>query len=155
MHDLANRFPNDTGINAVNLPLVRATAELNRNNPEKAIQLLEPVRRYELGALAVLWPNYVRGLAYLKLGRSREAVTEFQRIREHQPLTFYYVIHPLSQLQLARAWTMVARDGDTTAKESALSSARKAYQDFLAIWKDAEANNPVLQQAKAEYAKLN
>ena len=155
MHDLANRFPNDTGINAVSLPLVRATAELNRNNPEKTIQLLEPVRRYERGAFAVLWPNYVRGLAYLKLGRSREAVTEFQRIREHQSVTFYYVTHPLSQLQLARAWTMVARDGETTAKESALSSARKAYQDFLATWKDAEANNPVLQQAKAEYAKLN
>jgi hypothetical protein len=50
---------------------------------------------------------------------------------------------------------MAARDGETTAKESALSSARKAYQDFLATWKDAEANNPVLQQAKDEYAKLN
>jgi len=155
MHDLANRFPNDTQINAVSLPLVRALAELNRNNPEKAIQLLESVRRYELGALAVLWPNYVRGLAYLKLGRSREAVTEFQRILEHQPITFFSVIHPLSQLQLARAWTLAARDGEPTAKESALSSARKAYQDFLAAWKDAEANNPVLQQAKAEYAKLN
>lgn len=155
MHDLANRFPNDTGINAVHLPLVRATAELNRNNPDKTIQLLEPSRRYELGAFAALWPNYVRGLAYLKLGRSREAVTEFERIREHQPLTFYYVIHPLSQLQLARAWTMVARDGEATMKESALSSARKAYQDFLASWKDAEADNPVLQQAKAEYRELN
>lgn len=47
----------------MSLPLVRAMAELNRNNPEKTIQLLEPVRRYELGASALLWPNYVRGLA--------------------------------------------------------------------------------------------
>jgi eukaryotic-like serine/threonine-protein kinase len=88
MHDLANRFPSDTGINAVRLPLVRAIAELNRNNAERTIQLLEAVRRYELGAFAVLWPNYARGLAYLKVGRSREAVTEFQRILEDQPITF-------------------------------------------------------------------
>jgi eukaryotic-like serine/threonine-protein kinase len=34
------------------------------------------------------------------------------------------------------------------------SGARTAYQDFLALWKDADADIPILKQAKAEYAKL-
>ena len=184
INDLVSRFPHDTGVNAVTLPLVRALTELNRNNPERVIQLLEPVRRYEMGEFALLWPNYLRGLAYLKLGRSREAVAEFQKVLDHEPITFGQVIHPLSQLQLARAWAMGAREADTASgssvgggngstaggnksgsqatatassgdRESALVAARKAYQDFLAMWKDGDATNPLLQQAKAEYAKLN
>ena len=156
MNDLTTRFPHDTAINAVNLPTVRALIELNRNNnPERAIQLLEPVRRYEKGELATFWPNYLRGLAYLKLNRPAEAISEFQTILNHRPTTFTTPLHPLSQLQLARAWTMAARNQNNSANENALGSARKAYQDFLATWKDADANNALLQQAKDEYAKLS
>jgi hypothetical protein len=61
----------------------------------------------------------------------------------------------VSKLHLARAWAAAAREGDTATKENALVSARKAYQDFLAMWKDADPNNTLLQQAKAEYSKLN
>jgi eukaryotic-like serine/threonine-protein kinase len=154
MGDLAKRFPNDTEINAIILPMVRAFAELNRS-PEKTIQLLEPVRRYEKGEYAMSWPNYLRGLALMKLNRFQDATAEFQRILERRAVTFLYAIHPVSQLQLARAWTAAAREGDAAAKENALVSARKAYQDFLALWKDGDANNAILQQAKAEYAKLN
>jgi len=155
MDDLTRRFPNDTEINAITLPIVHAFAELNRS-PEKTIQVLEPVRRYENGEFAMLWPRYLRGLAYLKLGRLQEAITEFKGILDHRPVTFFSAIHSVSQLQLARAWaTAAAREGDTTARENSLIAARKAYQDFLALWKDAGANNPILQQAKDEYAKLN
>src|SRR5207249_3793968 len=115
-NDLAARFPNDTGINAVSLPGVRAAIEFNRNNPEKAIQLLESVRRYELGEFAVLWPAYIRGLAYLKLGRSHDAIAEFQKILDHQSITFSQGIHPLSQLHLARAWAMASSQEEPGAK---------------------------------------
>ena len=150
----AKRFPNDTEINAITLPLVRAFAELNKS-PDKTIQLLEPVRRYENGEYAMLWPKYLRGLAYMKLNRFHDAATEFQQVVEHRAVTFFFAIHPVSQLQLARAWSAAAHEGDAAARENALVSARKAYQDFLAMWKDADANNPLLQQAKAEYSKLN
>jgi len=154
MDDLTHRFPKNTEVNAIDLPIVRAFAELNKS-PDKAIQLLEPVRRYENGEYAMLWPVYLRGLAYMKLNRFREAATEFQRVVENRPVTFFFAIHPVSQLQLARAWAAAARDGDGGAKDNALLSARKAYQDFFALWKDADTNNALLQQAKAEYAKLN
>jgi serine/threonine protein kinase/tetratricopeptide (TPR) repeat protein len=152
--DLAKRFPNDTQINAIALSLARAFAELNKS-PDKTIQLLEPVRRYEKGEFAMLWPIYLRGLAYMKLNRNQDAIKEFQQIVGNRALTFFSGIHPISQVQLARAWAAAAHDGDTAAKENALGSARKAYQDFLALWKDADPNNPLLQQAKAEYSKLN
>jgi len=154
IEDPAKRFPNDTEINAITLPLVRAFAELNKN-PDKTIQLLEPVRRYEKGEFAMLFPVYLRGLAYMRLNRFREAAAEFQRVVEHRAVTFFFALHPLSELQLARAWAAATHDGDAAARENALVSARKAYQDFLAMWKDADANNPLLQQAKAEYSKLN
>jgi tetratricopeptide (TPR) repeat protein len=170
--NLASHFPQDTSLNAVMLPIVRAITELNRNNAEKTIQLLEPVRRYELGEFAYLWPNYLRGLAYLKLGRSSEAVAEFQKIIDHRAATFLQVIHPLAHLNLARAWVMVAGNSsgtgsaqpktvsnsapvDSDTLQKALASARKIYQDFLAAWKDADPDNPILRQAQAEYAKLN
>jgi eukaryotic-like serine/threonine-protein kinase len=38
-------------------------------------------------------------------------------------------------------------EGDT-------NNARIAYQDFLALWKDADRDIPILREAKAEYAKL-
>jgi len=152
--DLAKRFPNDTQINAIALPLVRAFVELNKS-PDKTIQLLEPVRRYEKGEFAMLWPIYLRGLAYMKLNRNQDAIKEFQQILENRVLTFFSGIYPISQVQLARAWAAAAHDGDAAARENALVSARKAYQDFLAMWKDADATNPLLQQAKAEYSKLN
>ncbi|HEX7294926.1 MAG TPA: hypothetical protein VF251_04175, partial [Pyrinomonadaceae bacterium] len=154
MDDLAKRYPDDTEINDVTLPIVQALAELNKS-PDKTIELLESVRRYDRGEFAMLWPNYLRGLALMKLNRNQEAIKEFQQIVENRALTFFSGIHPVSQLQLARAWAAAAREGDAAAKENALVSARKAYQDFLALWKDADANNALLQQAKIEYSKLN
>jgi cytochrome c-type biogenesis protein CcmH/NrfG len=51
----------------------------------------------------------------------------------------------MSKLGLGRAYAMT---GDA-------AKARAAYQDFFALWKDADPDIPILKQAKAEYAKLN
>jgi hypothetical protein len=34
------------------------------------------------------------------------------------------------------------------------AAAKSAYQDFFAVWKDADPDLSVLKQAKAEYEKL-
>ncbi|HZI87787.1 MAG TPA: tetratricopeptide repeat protein, partial [Pyrinomonadaceae bacterium] len=142
VEEVTKERPKDTLINSLWVPLVRAAIQFNRNNPAEAVQLLEAAKHYE--AAAEFWPQYVRGLAYLKLKSGNEAAVEFQKIlgsRGQAPLSALY---PLAHLGLARA---AALTGD-------LSKTRKAYQDFLALWKDADSDLPVLQEAKQEYEKL-
>ena len=101
-----------------------------------------PAKRYE--AAAEFWPQYLRGLAYLKLKSGNEAAGEFQRILDNRGQATLSALYPLAHLGLARA---AALTGD-------VSKSRKAYQDFLALWKDADSDLPVLHEAKQEYEKL-
>lgn len=140
--ELAKRNPKDTLINAIWLPVIRATIELQRGHPDQAIQLLQAASRYE--AAAQFWPTYLRGNAYLRLQKRAEAAAEFQRILDHRGWDPLSELYPLAHLGLARAAVL---QGDTT-------KARKAYQNFLALWKDADADLPVLIEAKKEYEKL-
>jgi tetratricopeptide (TPR) repeat protein len=87
---------------------------------------------------------YVRGLAYLQLHDGTKAAAEFQKILDNPGVNTLSAFLPLARLQLARAYAL---EGDT-------AKARTAYQDFLALWKDADPDVPVLLQAKSEYAKL-
>ena len=134
--ELVKRHPKDTVINGLWLPTIRAALELQRGNAVQAIEQLQPASRYE--AVAEFWPQYLRGQAYLKLGKGAEAAVEFQKIlgsRGEAPLSALY---PLAHLGLARA---AALTGDTT-------KSRQAYQDFLTLWKDADADLPILIEAK-------
>ena len=140
--ELAKSFPLDTLLNTVWLPLMKAQLELNRGNGAAAIGLLEPARRYEVHG--DFWPQYVRGMAYLKLKNGTQAAAEFQTIISHRG---WYPLSPLYRLAhvgLARA---AALNGDAP-------SARRAYQDFLALWKDADPSIPILVSARQEYDKL-
>jgi len=89
-------------------------------------------------------PAYVRGLAYLRGGAGTEAMAEFQKIIDHRGVVAISALYPLAHLGLARA---AALTGDT-------AKSRKAYEDFFALWKDADPDIPILQQAKQEYDKL-
>jgi eukaryotic-like serine/threonine-protein kinase len=150
--ELARRFPKDAYINVTWLPTIRAASQIEGNNPVQAIHSLEATSRYELGAEAALWPVYVRGLAYLHQRAGAEAMAEFKKILDHEGVLVAgnpvgpnsLPLYPLAQLGLARA---AALNGDT-------ATSRTAYQDFLALWKDADADIPVLQEAKREYAHL-
>jgi len=150
--DLANRFPEDTRLVFAYLPTLRALLALNHREPSKAIALLQTASPYELGTavfassmrLGPLYPTYVRGEAYLAARQGREAVMEFQKILDHRGIVVSDPIGALAHLQIGRAYAM-SRD---TVK------AKAAYQDFLTLWKDADPDIPILQQAKAEYAKL-
>jgi eukaryotic-like serine/threonine-protein kinase len=92
----------------------------------------------------LLYPAYVRGQAYLVLHRGSEAAAEFQKFRDHRGVVINTVLTPLAHYQLARALSI---SGDA-------AGARKAYQDFFALWKEADPDIPVLKEAKTEYAKL-
>jgi eukaryotic-like serine/threonine-protein kinase len=146
--DLAKRFPEDTIVQFNYLPTLRAQIALSRNDSSKAIEALQATAPYELGVAGdvapTLYPVYVRGEAYLAAHQGREAAAEFQKIFGHRGLVDNDITWPLAHLGLARAYAM---QGDTT-------KARAAYQDFLALWKDADSDIPILKQAKAEYAKL-
>jgi len=140
--ELTKQYPKGTLLNSLWVPIIRGAVQLNRNNPAEAIQLLEKAKGYE--AAAEFWPQYLRALAYLRLKSGNEAATEFQKILDNRGQATLSALYPLAHLGLARAATLT---GD-------LSKSRKAYQDFLALWKDADSDLPVLQEAKQEYEKL-
>jgi len=144
---LASRFPQDTLVQSVLLPTVRAQIELTRKNPQRSIELLRIALPYELTATSLngcLYPAYVRGEAYLAANQSVAAAAEFQKILDHRGIVGACETAPLAHLGIARAFAL---QGDA-------AKTRAAYADFFALWKDADSDIPVLVAAKAEYAKL-
>ena len=139
--ELAKRYPLDTIINAVSLPVARAALALQRGEASKAIDLLRPAAAYDITESS---PVYIRGIAYLKAQTGAEAAAEFQKILDHKGIFGTLPVYALSYLGSARAYALA---GDSTRS-------RKAYQDFLARWKDADPDIPILIEAKREYAKL-
>ena len=142
--ELAKQLPSDTVVNEIFVPTIRAQIEIDHSNAGKAVDVLQRALPYELGFIAGLVPIYVRGEAYLRLGRGQQAAAEFQRILDHQGSGRLSMVYALAHLGLARAYALTS----DTAK------GRKAYQDFFALWKDADPDIPILKEAKAEYAKL-
>ena len=145
--ELSQQFPADTMLNNVWLPSIRAQIEIRRGNPEQALKILQAVQPYDLmqqPPRPSAYPIYVRGQAYLRAQQGSAAAAEFQKILDHRGLTGILPLKPLAYLGVARARTM---SGDA-------AGARTAYQDFLALWKDADPDIPILKEAKTEYAKL-
>jgi serine/threonine protein kinase/tetratricopeptide (TPR) repeat protein len=150
--DLEKRFPEDSSVMSGYLPGVRALLALHRREPAQAITSLQAGPSYDLGTplcsapgfFGILYPVYVRGLAYLAARQGAEAVAEFQKILDRRSLVVSDPIGALARLQQGRAF----------AQSGELEKARTAYQDFLTLWKDADPDVPILQQARAEYARL-
>jgi tetratricopeptide (TPR) repeat protein len=156
--NLAKRFPEDTLVQLEYLPMIHGAAGLE-GNAVKAVEALAAATPYELDQ--ILWPAYIRGEAYLKLGQGSAAATEFQKIVDHPGAILNDLVGALAHLGLARAYALeagVAHAGagaaHVHADPAALTKARTAYQDFLGLWKDADPDIPILKDAKAEYAKL-
>ena len=142
-------FPLDTMMQFYVLPTIYAKLAINRGDGKQALELLEPTSGYELACPQAFLnteptfhPIYVRGQAYMAAGHGQQAASEFQKIAS---LRWSYPLGALARLQLGRAYAM---QGDT-------AKARAAYKDFLGLWNDADTDVPILNQAKAEYAKLN
>jgi DNA-binding winged helix-turn-helix (wHTH) protein len=149
--DLDKSFPQDTIVQLNYLPTVRGRLALNIGDASGAVASLAAAVPYELGgtrAIDLKWtpmfPVFIRGEAYLAARRGSEAAAEFQKILDHRGLVLNQPIGALAHLGLGRASVL---QGD-------IPKAKAAYQDFLALWKDADPDIPVLRQAKAEYTKL-
>jgi tetratricopeptide (TPR) repeat protein len=154
--DLDTRFPEDSAVQSIYLPQIRALLALNDDSKEggasKAIELLQVARPYDRGIppsgapmfIGIFYPIYVRGLAYLAAHQGSEAATEFRKILDGRSVVVSDPIGALAHLQLARAFVL---SGDKTR-------AKTAYQDFLTLWRDADPDIPILKQAQAEDAKL-
>jgi serine/threonine protein kinase len=150
--ELNKQFPLNTLLGHYWLPSIRAYVEIHRHNPEQALKLLEAAASYDLAFPqpqfeegGLLYPPQVRGQAFLLLHRGKEAANEFQKFLDHRGVVINSVLAALARYQLARALSV---SGDS-------SGARKAYQDFFSLWKDADPDVPILKEAKAEYAKLH
>ena len=142
--EIAKERPSDTLANGYELPTIRATLAINSNNPAKAIELLQTAIPYDLSSTHAMRSTYTRGNAYLALHKGSEAAAEFQKIVDHPGVVLNGMTGALAKLGLARAYAV---EGDA-------AKARVAYQDFFALWKDADPNIPILVSAKSEYAKL-
>jgi eukaryotic-like serine/threonine-protein kinase len=141
---LNSDFPSHTIVQNYWIPTIRAQIEVSRNRPDSAISVLKVAVPYELGPTNAMYPVYIRGNAELRARNGAAAAAEFQNIVNHRTAVQNIPIGSLAHLGLARSY---GQQGDTVM-------ARTAYQDFFALWKDADADIPILKQAKAEYARL-
>ncbi len=148
--ETSKALPNGTIWNAVQLPEIQAMIALQRGEPAKSVELLASASPYERA-----YPDaiYLRGLAYLQMQKGAESAAEFQKIVDHKGANWGATwVHPnwgqyysLSYLGMARGYALA---GD-------IASAKRAYQDFFGLWKDADPDIPILKRAKADYAKFN
>ncbi len=146
---LAKDFPQNTPVQGYWLPSIRAAIAIGANDGRGALEALKSAAALELGQsqpfnLGMMYPVYLRGQAYLLAHEGENAASEFQKIIDHPGIVLNFPVGALARLGLARAYVL---DGD-------VDKARAAYGDFLQLWKDADHDGAVLQQAKLEYAKL-
>jgi tetratricopeptide (TPR) repeat protein len=150
--DLEKSFPEDTSVQSMYLPALRALFSLNAHDSATAIQALQTAARYDLalggigfrGFFGGLYPIYIRGEAYRAAHQPAEAAAEFQRILDHRSIVLVDPVDAMARLQLARTLVL---SGDTV-------KAKSAYTDLLTLWKDADPKIRVVNEARAEYARL-
>ncbi|HZE68292.1 MAG TPA: hypothetical protein VE135_02050, partial [Pyrinomonadaceae bacterium] len=145
--EVSQEAPLDLTVQRYLVPTVRAAVKLQQHDPTAAIDLLRGTVQYDLAvtnSFDYLYPAYIRGLAFLESGDGRSAAGEFQKLIDNPGMCWEYITGPLARLQLGRAQRLM---GDK-------ASARKSYEEFLSIWKDADADLPIYRQAKAEYIRL-
>ncbi len=147
---LAKDYPRDTILNSYWLPSIRAAIALDHHDASRALQDLQPTEPYEFAQAtpfnycSTLYPDYLRGLAFLQQKQGQQAAAAFQEILKHRGLVANFPIGALAELGLARAQVLAGNK----------SAARTSYQNFLALWRTADPDLSLLRQAKSEYAKL-
>jgi eukaryotic-like serine/threonine-protein kinase len=165
--DLSARFPLDTQMQSLWLPIINAQLALNKKNAQSALDLLQPATAMELALVpftanpSCLYAAYIRGQAYLAMDEGAQAAAEFQKILDHGGLVWNCSTGALAHLGLARAYALEAgaRAGSSLGRAesnppASLGKARAAYEDFFALWKNADPTIPILRAARHEYSRL-
>ena len=142
--ELARRFPEAVFTNRLAIPLAAAAVALQRGDAERTVDLLQPVRRLDHAPSAEFWPSYLRGQAYLRLKNGQAAAAEFRAIIDHRGEVPMSMLYPLAHLGLGRA---AALTHDT-------ATARKAYDQFLTLWKNADTGLRAVTEARSEQSML-
>jgi tetratricopeptide (TPR) repeat protein len=159
--ELNRRFPLDTQMQSLWLPAIRTQMAIGGKDPAYILTDPQSVSPVEYGMMlfivnpTCLYPIYIRGNAYLAAGRGKDAAVEFQKIIDHSGLVWNCWTGALARLGVARANALQATTSQGAEADAARARALSAYNDFLALWKDADPNIPILKQAKAECAKLH
>jgi tetratricopeptide (TPR) repeat protein len=157
---LGKRFPLDTQMQSLWLPAIQAQLALDNRNPSTALIALQAASPIEFGSIgflnnaSCLYHVYIRGEAYLAAGQGKAAAAEFQKILDHSGIVWNCWTGALAHLEVARANALQSRTLQGADAGAARVRALTAYEDFLALWKDADADIPILKQARSEYAKL-
>src|SRR5260370_22703997 len=150
LDDMAAGNVSNTIVQSAWVPTVRAQTAMIKKEPKQALELLEVVKPYERGQLignlsySCMIPVYVRAEAYLEAKRGPQAVAEFQKLIDSRGVVGNCWSGALAHLGKGRAQAL---SGSTAAS-------RTAYQEFFALWKDADPHIPILKSARAEFAKL-
>jgi serine/threonine protein kinase/tetratricopeptide (TPR) repeat protein len=143
--DLARRYPEAILTTRMMVPVIAAASAIKMRKPARALELLEPARRFDHAQQAEFWPAYLRAEAQRQLGRHSEAAAEFRSIIDHRGELVDAPLYPLAHLGLARA---LASGGNR-------SDARQVYQAFFTFWKDADPDLLPLKEARLELAQLH
>jgi eukaryotic-like serine/threonine-protein kinase len=158
---LNKRFPLETQLQSLGLPAIEAQLQLARQSPDLALNTLRaglPIEfanaTFSTNNTSCLYPTYIRGQAYLAAGQGSAAAAEFQKIMDHSGIVWNCWTGVLAHLGLARANALQARSSQGVVADAAGARARAGYEDFLAMWKDADPNIPAYKQARVEYANL-
>ncbi len=158
--DLGKRYPLATQMQSLWLPAIQAQLALNKKNPAAAVSALQTASPIELGQvqfvanISCLYPTYVRGEAYLATRQGSAAAAEFQKILDHGGIVWNCWTGALARLGVARANALQSRTSQGADADAARVRALAACKDFVALWKDADPDIPILIAAKSEYAKL-
>lgn len=151
-NDLGRRFPQDTLVRFTYLPVLQALLSLHRLQPAQSVRLLQAAVPFEFatpgtnffGFFGGVYPAYVRGEAYLSLGKREQAAAEFQKIVDHPGVVYADPIGALAYLEAGRA----------CALSGCGARAKSDFQQFLSIWRDADPDISVYKQAKVEYSRM-
>ena len=143
--NLERQFPGDTLVQRYWLPCIRAAIALARGDASASLRALEKAHATELGQVppfefGMLYPTYLRGAAYLRAGRPEDAVREYRKILARPGIAMNFIIFPLAQLGLARAFAL----------EGVRTLAAPEYDRFLELWRGADGEVAVLKEAISE-----
>jgi eukaryotic-like serine/threonine-protein kinase len=137
--EMKRRYPQNTLMNWIWLPAIESALEMKSENAAKAVDLLEPARRYEAGA--EFWPQYLRAQAYLRLGKGDEAAAEFSKILDHSGQDVASPLYPVANLGLAQSMHL----------QHEIAKARKSAEAFLLEWKEADSDLLFLKEAREQF----